>query len=92
MYLPTHLRTETHSVSETTCFLFSRIPDDGKVQNPVILTVGVSFYTAETFPAVTLSSDFVQVTNMRTYKRKTERGTMNSEMYMEGAKQVSDKA
>jgi hypothetical protein len=27
---PPHLRTETDPVSETSCFLFSRIPDDGK--------------------------------------------------------------
>jgi hypothetical protein len=26
-----HLRTETDTISETSCFLFSRIPDDGKV-------------------------------------------------------------
>jgi hypothetical protein len=30
----THLRTETDPVSETSCFLFSRMPDDGKVQKP----------------------------------------------------------
>jgi hypothetical protein len=29
VFLP-HLRTETDPVSETSCFLFSRIPDDGK--------------------------------------------------------------
>jgi hypothetical protein len=29
MYLPTpHMRTETDSVSETSCFIVSRIPDD----------------------------------------------------------------
>jgi hypothetical protein len=27
---PPHLRTETDSVSETSCFIFSRTPDDGK--------------------------------------------------------------
>jgi hypothetical protein len=35
---PFHLRTETDPVSETSCFLVSRIPDDGKVEktsNPV---------------------------------------------------------
>jgi hypothetical protein len=32
--LPHHLRTETDPVSETSCFLFSRIPDDKKVQRP----------------------------------------------------------
>jgi hypothetical protein len=38
--LPPHLRTETHPVSETLCFLVSRIPDDGKSpKNPVILSV-----------------------------------------------------
>jgi hypothetical protein len=31
---PPHLRTETDQTSETSCFLFSRIWDDGKVQNP----------------------------------------------------------
>jgi hypothetical protein len=32
--------TETDPVSETSCFLVSRIPDDGKVQkNPIILCV-----------------------------------------------------
>jgi hypothetical protein len=35
---PFYLRTETEPVSETSCFLVSRIPDDGKVQKkPVIL-------------------------------------------------------
>jgi hypothetical protein len=29
---PLYLRTETDPVSETSCFLVSRIPDDGKVQ------------------------------------------------------------
>jgi hypothetical protein len=29
-----HLRMETDPVSETSCFLVSRIPDDGKVQKP----------------------------------------------------------
>jgi hypothetical protein len=27
---PPHLRTETDPVSEMSCFLFSRIPEDGK--------------------------------------------------------------
>jgi hypothetical protein len=31
---PFHLRTERGPVSETSCFLVSRIPDDGKVQKP----------------------------------------------------------
>jgi hypothetical protein len=34
---PPHLWTETDPVSETSCFLFSRIPDDWKNPNPVIL-------------------------------------------------------
>jgi hypothetical protein len=29
---PFHLRTETNPVPEKSCFLVSRIPDDGKVQ------------------------------------------------------------
>jgi hypothetical protein len=37
---PFYLRTGTDPVSEKSCFLVSRIPDDGKVQkNPVILCV-----------------------------------------------------
>jgi hypothetical protein len=32
--LPPHLRTKTDPVPETSCFLVSRIPDDGKVQKP----------------------------------------------------------
>jgi hypothetical protein len=36
-----HLRTETDPVSETSCFLGSRISDDGKnLKNPVILYLG----------------------------------------------------
>jgi hypothetical protein len=35
--LPPHLRTEPDPVSETLCFLVSRIPDDG--QSTVILSV-----------------------------------------------------
>jgi hypothetical protein len=31
---PTHLRTETGAVSETSCFLVRRIPDGEKVENP----------------------------------------------------------
>jgi hypothetical protein len=31
---PFHIRTETDSVSETSCFLVSRIPDDGKFKKP----------------------------------------------------------
>jgi hypothetical protein len=31
VFSPLHLRTETDPVSETSCFLFSRIPDDGNV-------------------------------------------------------------
>jgi hypothetical protein len=34
-----HLRTETDPVSETSCFLVPRIPDDVKSKNPVILSV-----------------------------------------------------
>jgi hypothetical protein len=35
---PPHLKTETDPVSETLCFLFSRIPDDGQEsKNAVIL-------------------------------------------------------
>jgi hypothetical protein len=40
VFSPFHLRTETDPVSETTCFLVSRIPDDGKVpKKPVNLCV-----------------------------------------------------
>jgi hypothetical protein len=35
-----HLKTETDPVSETLCFLVSRIPDDGQSpKNPVILNI-----------------------------------------------------
>jgi hypothetical protein len=37
---PPHLRMETDPASETLCFLFYRIPDDGrKFKNPVILSI-----------------------------------------------------
>jgi hypothetical protein len=40
VFPPPHLRTETDPVSETSCFLFSTIPDDGKnSQKPAILCV-----------------------------------------------------
>jgi hypothetical protein len=45
----------------------------------------VNDYTVTACPAVIIS-DFVQVANMRTYKRKTERGTTPKETYMETAK------
>jgi hypothetical protein len=42
LFPPFYMRTETDPVSETSCFLVSRIPDDGKVQkknrNPVCYT------------------------------------------------------
>jgi hypothetical protein len=43
LFPPLHLRTETDPVSEMSCFLISRIPDDGRVQkkknsNPVCYT------------------------------------------------------
>jgi hypothetical protein len=34
---PFHLRTETDPVSETSCFLVSRIPDNGKVQKKTVI-------------------------------------------------------
>jgi hypothetical protein len=34
VFSPLHLRMETDPVSETSCFLFSSIPDDEKVQKP----------------------------------------------------------
>jgi hypothetical protein len=34
-----HLRTETDPVSEALYFLVFRIPDDGRIQNTVILSV-----------------------------------------------------
>jgi hypothetical protein len=39
---PPHLRTETDLVSETLCFLVSRIPDDGQSKKTVILSIRVS--------------------------------------------------
>jgi hypothetical protein len=41
---PPHLTTETDPVSETSCFLVSRIPDDGKGKTPVILTIIRYYY------------------------------------------------
>jgi hypothetical protein len=35
---PLHLRTETDPVSEKSCFLVSRIPDDRKVQKKTVIT------------------------------------------------------
>jgi hypothetical protein len=43
-------------------------------------------------PDVILPSDFDQVANMRTQKRKTKRGIMPKETYMETAKEISVKA
>jgi hypothetical protein len=49
---------------------------------------GIGCYTVTTCPIVILSSDFVQAKNMRTYKRKTNRGTTPRETYMKAAKEV----
>jgi hypothetical protein len=49
---------------------------------------GISCYTVTTCPFIILSSDFLQATNMRTYKRKTNSGTTPRETYMKAAKDV----
>jgi hypothetical protein len=49
-------------------------------------------YTVTACSAVILPSDFVQVENMRTYKKKTKRSTTPKEMYTKTAKGVLAKA
>jgi hypothetical protein len=53
---------------------------------------GISCYNVTTCPVVKLSSAFVQATNMRTYKRKTNSGSTPRETYMKAAKQVLAKS
>jgi hypothetical protein len=36
---PPHLRSETDPVSETSCFIFSRIPDDGERESKNLVAV-----------------------------------------------------
>jgi hypothetical protein len=45
---------------------------------------GISSYTVTTCPIVIFASDFVQATNMRTYKRIRNRGTTPTETYENG--------
>jgi hypothetical protein len=40
---PYHLRTETDPVPKMVCFLVFRIPDDGQIRNPVILSIISAF-------------------------------------------------
>jgi hypothetical protein len=52
---------------------------------------GISCYTVTTCPIVLFAYDFVQAINMRTYKRKTNRGTTPREIYMKAAEEVLTK-
>jgi hypothetical protein len=50
VFSPFHLRTETDPVSETSCFLVSRIPDDGEVKKPsnsVLQVCFIMFHVAQ---------------------------------------------
>jgi uncharacterized protein (DUF2225 family) len=49
---------------------------------------GISCYTVTVCPIVIFASDFVQETNMRTYKRKKNRGTTPRETCMKAATEV----
>jgi hypothetical protein len=49
---------------------------------------GISCYTETTCPIFIFASHFVQATNMRTYKTKTNRGTTPRETYMKAEKEV----
>jgi hypothetical protein len=64
------------------------------VTRGTLLQLSKSCYTVAAYPAIirVLISNSVHVANVRTCKRKTERGTTSKETYMETAKDVSVKA